>query len=59
MPILQYRQKVDVTVRAGMWTADEIAKSARYEWSDWETVPTEHQQPIYRIVPTEYDELGI
>ena len=39
---LQYRQKIDVTIRAaaaGMWDNDSIAKTANYQWSDWIDVP--------------------
>jgi hypothetical protein len=28
--VLQYRQKVDVTVRAGIWDADATARTANY-----------------------------
>lgn len=40
---LQYRQKIDVTVRAaaaGMWDAKSIAETANMQWSDWIDVPT-------------------
>ena len=37
---LQYRQKVDVTVRAGMWDSKGIAETANMQWSDWREVPT-------------------
>lgn len=36
---LQYRQKVDVTVRAGIWPADDIVRTANYQWSEWKDVP--------------------
>lgn len=36
---LQYRQKIDTTVRAGMWSNEDIIKTANYEWSDWIDVP--------------------
>lgn len=37
---LQYRQKIDTTIRAGMWDAAGIAQTANYEWSAWQDVPT-------------------
>lgn len=37
---LQYRQKVDVTVRAGNWSSEGIAQTANYQWSEWKDVPT-------------------
>lgn len=37
--VLQYRQKIDVTVRAGMWPSDELLRTANYQWSDWRDVP--------------------
>ena len=36
---LQYRQKVDTTVRAGMWDAAGIAQTANMQWSEWRDVP--------------------
>lgn len=39
---LQYRQKVDVTVRAsaaGMWDNESLARTATMQWSDWKDVP--------------------
>jgi len=36
---LQYRQKIDVTVRAGMWDNNGIAQTANYQWSEWKDVP--------------------
>jgi hypothetical protein len=39
---LQYRQKVDMTVRAaaaGMWDNNSLAQTANYQWSDWRDVP--------------------
>jgi hypothetical protein len=36
---LQYRQKIDVTVRAGIWPADDIVRTANYQWSEWKDVP--------------------
>lgn len=43
---LQYRQKVDVTVRAaaaGMWDNESLAKTANYQWSEWQDVPVYKQ----------------
>jgi hypothetical protein len=37
--VLQYRQQVDTTARAGMWPNDQILRTANYQWSDWKTVP--------------------
>lgn len=38
---LQYRQKVDVAVRAGMgWDANSLAQTANIQWSEWIDVPT-------------------
>lgn len=39
---LQYRQKIDVTVRAaaaGMWDAKSVAETANMQWSEWRDVP--------------------
>lgn len=36
---LQYRQKVDTTVRAGMWDAAGIAQTANMQWSEWRDIP--------------------
>lgn len=39
---LQYRQMIDVTVRAaaaGMWDAKSIAETANMQWSAWKDVP--------------------
>ncbi len=36
---LQYRQKIDVTVRAGMWPSDELLRTANMQWSEWKDVP--------------------
>jgi|688.fasta_scaffold11565_2 hypothetical protein len=41
--VLQYRQKVDTTVRAGMWSDQDKLKTAHWEWSDWQDVPTVDQ----------------
>jgi hypothetical protein len=40
---LQYRKMVDVTIRAaaaGMWDAENTAKTASWKWSEWVDVPT-------------------
>lgn len=37
--VLQYRQLVDVTVRAGIWTAEEQLKTSNMQWSEWLDVP--------------------
>ena len=43
--VLQYRQRVDVAVRAGMgWDANSLAQTANYQWSDWKTVPMESEK---------------
>ena len=39
---LQYRQKIDVTVRAaaaGMWDNESLARTANMQWSEWRDVP--------------------
>jgi hypothetical protein len=46
--VLQYRQKIDVTFRAGMWDAAGIAQTADMQWSEWRTVPIESEpDPSY------------
>ena len=38
--VLQYRQKVDVAVRAGMgWDANGLAQTANMQWSEWKDIP--------------------
>lgn len=38
---LQYRQKIDVTIRAGLsWTPAQLANTANYQWTEWTDVPT-------------------
>jgi len=38
--VLQYRQRVDVAVRAGMgWDANSLAQTANWQWSQWQDVP--------------------
>lgn len=44
---LQYRQQVDTTVRAGMWPAPDMARTANMQWSDWRDVPEVHEPPVY------------
>ena len=36
---LQYRQKIDTTVRAGMWSNMKIIETANYQWTEWQDVP--------------------
>jgi hypothetical protein len=39
---LQYRQKVDTTIRAGSagtWDTDSLARTANMQWSEWRDVP--------------------
>ena len=38
--VLQYRQMVDTTIRAGMWDSKGIADTANMQWSEWRDVPT-------------------
>ena len=33
--VLQYRQKIDTTVRAGQWSTMKIIETANYQWTDW------------------------
>ena len=37
--VLQYRQQVDVTVRAGMWDRESTSATASMQWSAWREVP--------------------
>jgi hypothetical protein len=38
--VLQYRKYMDTSVRAGLnWSVEDLAKTAKYEWSDWIDVP--------------------
>lgn len=37
--VLQYRQMVDVTVRSGIWSAEEQLRTSNFQWSEWRTVP--------------------
>lgn len=44
--VLQYRQKVDVTVYAGLGPFPDSAKNM--QWSEWKTVPMESERdPSY------------
>ena len=36
---LQYRQQIDVTVRAGMWDQESTSATANMQWSEWRDVP--------------------
>lgn len=38
---LQYRQKIDGTIRSGLYKQDGALWSDRLEWSDWIDVPTQ------------------
>ena len=43
--VLQYRQRVDVAVRAGMdWDANSLARTANWQWSPWKDVPMESER---------------
>lgn len=43
--VLQYRQQVDVAVRAGMdWDANSLARTANWQWSPWKDVPMESER---------------
>lgn len=41
---LQYRQKIDTTIRAGMWDEKGIAQTANYQWSEWRDVQVVKEQ---------------
>ena len=44
--VLQYRQKVDINVYAGLGRPDGVAKNM--QWSEWRTVPMESERdPSY------------
>jgi hypothetical protein len=44
---LQYRQQIDVTVRAGMWVNTDNL-NANMQWSEWRDVPMESERdPAY------------
>ena len=36
--VLQYRQKIDVTIRAGMWVNTNNL-TTNLQWSEWQEVP--------------------
>ena len=36
--VLQYRQKIDVTIRAGMWVNTNNL-TTNMQWSEWREVP--------------------
>ncbi len=40
--VLQYRQKVDMTIYAGMGPFPDSAKNM--QWSEWRTVPMESER---------------
>lgn len=57
--VLQYRQKVDTTIRAGMsWSVDQLAMTANYEWTEWTDVPTFTIPPQYDITAENVRELS-
>jgi len=35
VPVLQYRQQIDTTVRAGIWSNEDTLRTANYQWSEW------------------------
>lgn len=38
--VLQYRQKIDVAVRAGLgWDTNSLAQTTDMQWSEWQDVP--------------------
>lgn len=43
---LQYRQQVDTTIRAGMWPAPDIARTANMQWTEWTDVPEVIENPV-------------
>lgn len=47
---LQYRQQVDTTIRAGMWPAPDMARTANMQWSAWHDVPEIVEQPASNTV---------
>lgn len=47
--VLQYRQQIDTTIRAGMWNNSDIVKTANYQWSDWQDVPTVVESAIHPL----------
>lgn len=49
---LQYRQRIDVTVRAGMWSNEDTLKTANYQWTEWINVPEVYESPSYSGYPT-------
>ena len=44
--VLQYRQKYDTTVRAGMFDPIETLKTANYQWSEWMDVPVVYEKDL-------------
>ena len=44
---LQYRQQIDVNVRAGMWV-NTVNLNVNMQWSEWRDVPLESERdPAY------------
>ena len=65
---LQYRQKIDATIRAGLgilasWNHDSIAETANYQWSDWHDVPevyeNRHTDTIKKPITTKCPRCGL
>jgi hypothetical protein len=49
---LQYRQKYDVTIRAGLnWSNEDLSRTANYQWSDWHDVPEVWNPPTQGVPP--------
>lgn len=47
--VLQYRQKIDSPIRAGMWDPIEAANTAQFVWSEWIDVPTVESPMVNEI----------
>ena len=45
-PKLQYRYKMDTTIRAGMWSNEDMLKTANFEWTDWLDVPSVNAEDL-------------
>lgn len=40
--VLQYRQRIDIAVRAGgagTWDNESLNRTANWQWSEWQDVP--------------------
>lgn len=47
--VLQYRQMIDTTIRAGgagTWDTASIARTANMQWSDWRDVPVVEESGV-------------